>query len=289
LFKKFRVFLKDIKFEHSLFALPFAYLGLIMAEKGMPSARLWIWITAAMVSFRTMAMCLNRILDASIDARNPRTQGRAIPSGRLDRGRVWGIAVVSLVIFEYSARQLGPLCFMLSPVPVVLALIYPLMKKVSLLAHFVLGGVLGIAPYGAWIASRGTFGLVPTFLSLGVIVWVAGFDMIYALQDVEFDRAEKLHSFPAAFGQDLTLAATKVLHLLSVIFWALAGYFNGSGVWFFGGVLLAALFLNRSYHLIRSSGLAKIDEAFFTMNAVVSIGIFAAAVLDILWKGKAAG
>ena len=286
--KKIGIFFRDIKLEHSLFVLPFAYVGLFMAEKKVPGLFLFLWITVAMVSFRTTAMSLNRILDAAIDARNPRTRSRALPSGKLNKATVWTVAMVSLLLFEASAYQLGRLCFLLTPVPVILAFIYPLTKRVSWISHFVLGAVLGIAPYGAWIACRGTFDLVPALLSLGVLCWVAGFDMIYALQDVEFDRAEKLHSFPAAFGQNLTLAVARTLHLLSVVFWALAGYFNGSGVAFFTGVLLAAFFLNRGYRLVRSSGVAKINEAFFIMNAVVSIGIFAAVVIDTVWKGRTA-
>jgi 4-hydroxybenzoate polyprenyltransferase len=287
--KKIILFLKDIKFEHSLFALPFAYLGLVLAEGRMPSAHLWIWVTAAMVSFRTLAMALNRLFDASIDARNPRTQGRAIPSGKLSKGSVIAVSFLSLLLFEISAFILGPLCFLLSPVPFVLAAVYPVMKRVSWISHFVLGSVLAIAPYGAWIASRGEFAPAPTFLSLGVICWVAGFDMIYALQDLDFDREEGLHSFPARFGRELTLAATKWLHFLSVFFWALAGFFDGRGWGFFAGILLAAFFLYRSYRLVRSYGVAKINEAFFVMNVVVSVGIFAAAVLDLVFGRGSAG
>ena len=282
MFSRIKLFLNDIKFEHSLFALPFAYTGLFMAAKKVPGLFLFLWITVAMVSFRTTAMCLNRLLDAAIDARNPRTRSRALPSRKLSPVTVWIIAVVSLLVFEVSAYRLGMLCLLLTPVPLVLAFIYPLMKKVSWLSHFVLGAVLGIAPYGAWIACRGTLDLVPMFLSMGVLCWVAGFDMIYALQDVEFDRAEKLHSFPAAFGQNLTLAATAILHLLSVIFWALAGYLNGNGTVFFAGVLLAALFLNRGYRLVRSFGVAKMNEAFFIMNAIVSVTLLLVTALDVL-------
>lgn len=284
--EKIWIFSKDIKLEHSLFALPFAYLGLFMAEGKVPTLFLFVWITVAMVTFRTFAMCLNRLLDAPIDIKNPRTKNRALPSGKLTKPAVWTVAAVSLLIFELSAYKLKPLCFILTPVPIILAFIYPLMKRITWFSHFVLGSVLAIAPYGAWIASRGTFGVVPTLLSLGVVFWVAGFDMAYALQDVEFDRGEGLHSFPVAFGQDMTLALTQILHLLSVIFWVFAGFLNGRGTIFFGGVFLAALFLNRSYHMIRSADLAKIDKIFFVMNAIVSISVFGATVIDILWKGR---
>jgi len=281
--KKTILFFKDIKFEHSLFALPFAYLGLIMAENGMPSSRLWFWVTLAMVSFRTFAMGVNRLFDAAIDAKNPRTRDRAIPSGRLSKRAVTATAAISLAVFEYCAFILGPLCFLLSPVPFILAVFYPTMKRISWGSHFVLGSVLAIAPYGAWIASRGGFDLVPFLLSLGVIFWVAGFDMVYALQDIEFDRAEGLRSFPERFGKDLTLTATRILHLFSVIFWAVAGYLNGQGIFFFGGILLAALFMNRSHRLVRSFGTAKINEAFFVMNVIVSLGLFVATAVDIIF------
>jgi len=278
--KKIKVFFQDIKFEHSLFALPFAFLGLILAERGMPSLFLWVWITVAMVSFRTFAMGLNRFLDASVDAMNPRTAARAIPSGQLSKRWVGVILIVSALIFEFSAFKLGPLCFLLSPVPFILAAVYPLMKRFSYLSHFVLGSVLAIAPYGAWIASRGSLDLAPTFLSLGVICWVAGFDMVYALQDVEFDRKTGLHSFPAKFGTAVTLTTTRSLHFLSVIFWILAGYWNGQGVIFFAGILCAAIFLGRSHYLIRSYGIARINESFFVMNVFVSVGLLIATVLD---------
>lgn len=285
MFAKVRIFLEDIKFEHSLFALPFAYLGLMMAERGMPSGRLWLWITVAMVSFRTMAMGVNRLIDAPVDAENPRTQGRALPSGRLRHSFVGALAGLSLAIFGFSAYRLGTLCLLLAPVPVVLAWVYPFTKRISWLSHFVLGSVLAIAPYGAWIASRGTLGMVPLCLSIGVCFWVAGFDMIYALQDVACDRAHGLHSFPARFGQGMTLVAVKVLHMLSAIAWAVAGYLNQNGAVYFAGILLAALFLNRAYRLVRSFGVAKINEAFFVMNAIVSVGVFATAAIDMMLKG----
>jgi 4-hydroxybenzoate polyprenyltransferase len=279
---KAKIFLQDIKLEHSLFALPFAYLGLFFAEKQVPGAFLVVWITIAMVSFRTMAMALNRLFDRTIDAENPRTQGRALPQKKISAGFVRLSAAVSLLIFELSAWKLGRLCFLLSPVPVVLAVVYPLTKRFTWASHFVLGFVLGIAPYGAWIASRGSFGWAPAFLTAGVTLWVAGFDMIYALQDVDFDIKRGLHSFPARFGIAATLKLTRLLHVATVICWLAAGLLGGMGFWYWGGLVLVAGFLVREHQIVRTFGVAKINEAFFLMNAVVSVALFVSVVLDIV-------
>jgi 4-hydroxybenzoate polyprenyltransferase len=279
-----KIFLKDIKIEHSLFALPFAYLGLFFAEKKVPGLFLFVWITIAMVSFRTMAMALNRLLDRKIDAENPRTQGRALPQRKMRAGFVWLAAGVSLLIFEWSAYQLGSLCLWLSPVPVVLAVLYPFTKRFTWFSHFVLGLILGIAPYGAWIASRGSLGWTPAFLTAGVMLWVAGFDMIYALQDIDFDIKRGLFSFPARFGIASTLRLTRLLHMLAVLCWAAAGFLNGVGLIYWLGLALVVYFLIREHQLIRSSGIAKMNEAFFVMNAVASITLFVAIVLDVTLK-----
>jgi len=189
--QKTAVFLEMIKFEHSIFALPFAYLGLVLGEGGWPRWNLFLWVTVAMVSFRTMAMALNRIIDIEIDRDNPRTESRALPKGRLNIPFVWLASLVSFVIFEFSAYRLGPLCLALSPIPVALAWLYPWTKRFTWFSHLILGIILGIAPYGAWLASRDAFSWVPGFLFLGVATWVAGFDIIYALQDQDFDVIAK--------------------------------------------------------------------------------------------------
>ena len=284
IFVKLGLFLEMIKFEHSIFALPFAYLGLFFAERQVPSAFLVIWITLAMVSFRTMAMALNRLLDRVLDAKNPRTQARALPQKKLRTGFVWIAAVISWLVFEGSAWKLGPLCFWLSPVPVVLAWIYPLTKRFTWFSHFILGLVLGIAPYGAWIASRQDFGWAPTFLTAGVTLWVAGFDMIYALQDIDFDMKHGLFSFPARFGIAATLKLTRLLHAASVLCWLVAGLLAGMGFCYWVGLAMVAGFLVREHQLVRSFGVTRINEAFFLMNAVVSITLFFAAVLDVTIK-----
>ncbi|MFH0985754.1 MAG: UbiA-like polyprenyltransferase [Candidatus Omnitrophota bacterium] len=284
IFVKIGLFLEMIKFEHSIFALPFAYLGLLMAAGKWPSIFVFFWITVAMVSFRTMAMGLNRLLDLRIDAANPRTEGRALPQKKLRVSLVWGLVLLSFLVFEGSAYRLGALCFLLSPVPVVLAVVYPFTKRFTWFSHFVLGLVLGIAPYGAWIAVTGHFAWVPAFLSGGVLCWVAGFDMIYALQDAEFDRSYGLYSVPAKFGTARTMQWTQVLHVAAVLCWAVAGYLNSAG-WLYGiGLVLASCLLIREHSVIRSFGAAKMNEAFFILNAVISVTLLLAVVLDIAFK-----
>lgn len=283
--KRIVLFLRDIKIEHSLFALPFAYLGLFFAEKKVPGFFLFFWVTVAMVSFRTLAMSLNRLLDRKIDAENPRTQGRVLPQKKIKVRFVWWAAAVSLLVFEGSALTLGPLCLWLSPIPVVLAWIYPLTKRFTWASHFVLGLVLGIAPYGAWIAVTGEFAWAPAFLTLGVTLWVAGFDMIYALQDIDFDMKHGLFSFPARFGVAATLRLTRVLHVATVLSWLVAGLFADAGFCYWAGLLLVSGFLVREHQLVRAFGISKINEAFFLMNVVVSVTLFLAVVWDVTLKG----
>jgi 4-hydroxybenzoate polyprenyltransferase len=285
IFAKLVLFLEMIKFEHSVFALPFAYLGLFFAEEKVPSLFLFFWITVAMVSFRTMAMALNRLFDRAIDAKNPRTQDRALPKKKLRTGFVWLAVAASFLVFEGSAYKLGNLCLWLSPIPVVLAWIYPFTKRFTWASHFVLGLILGIAPYGAWIASRQTLDWAPAFLTLGVTCWVAGFDMIYAFQDIDFDMKHGLFSFPARFGIAVTLKLTHLLHAMSILCWLAAGLCAGMGFCYWVGLTIVAGFLIRENQLVRSFGVAKINEAFFLMNAVVSITLFLAVVLDVTLKG----
>lgn len=278
---KVKTFLEMIKFEHSIFALPFAYLGLILAEGGWPSLSLFGWVSLAMLSFRTMAMGLNRLIDAALDAQNPRTEKRALPAAKLTPAFVWLVSGIALAVFEIAAYRLGPLCLRLSPIPVLLAWLYPWTKRFTWLSHFVLGMILGIAPYGAWLGSRGEFSWVPAGLMLGVVAWVAGFDMIYALQDVAFDRQHGLQSFPVRFGVGATLRATRILHAVTLVSWFLAGRGAGLGSVYGVGMGLVSFFLIREHWLIRNFGLRKVEEAFFTMNAAVSMAVLFAAVADI--------
>ncbi len=282
---KSAIFLEMIKFQHSLFALPFAYIGLWLAESGWPRLHVFGWVTVAMVSFRTMAMGLNRLIDCHIDRLNPRTEKRALPAGLLKPGFVWAITLLSWIIFEISAYRLNPLCFKLSAIPVFLAWLYPWTKRFTWLSHAVLGIILGIAPYGAWIASRGDFSWIPALLTAGVTAWVAGFDIIYALQDTDFDKGLRLYSIPAKFGTETALGITHILHGVAVLAWGTAGFLAGLGAVYAIGIVLVAVFLIRENYLARNFGLAKIQETFFTLNIVVSLSLFVVTILEFSFKG----
>lgn len=279
---KLLTFLEMIKFEHSIFALPFAYLGLFLALENWPSLQLFGWITLAMVSFRTLGMALNRLIDKEIDARNPRTQNRALPQGKLKSNFVWAVTIASFIIFELTTLRLGRICFFLSPILVLLAFIYPFTKRFTWLCHFVLGIILGSAPYGAWLAAGRDFSWAPGFITLGVASWVAGFDILYALQDVAFDQKSGLHSFPAKFGRNASLKAVRVLHAFTILFWFLAGREARLGPIYLAGLGVIAFLLLREHTLVRNFGIAKINEAFFTTNAVVSLSIFFITLMDLI-------
>lgn len=284
--EKLRIFLEMIKFEHSIFALPFAYMGLFLASTERPSARIFFLVTAVMVAFRSMAMGANRILDRTIDAANPRTRSRAIPAGLLRVRTVVFLTAGFGILYFISCWVLGGLCWMLSPIPFILAWLYPLTKRFTWFSHGVLGIILGISPYGAWLAVTGQFSWVPGFLTLGVAAWVAGFDILYALQDEEFDRSAALKSWPARFGKAASLVTARRLHFLACVCWAAAGWLAELGVSYWLGWILSCLFLLREHWLVKSSGLEKIQEAFFTMNAAVGMILFVSVVIErSAWGG----
>ncbi len=279
------LFLEMIRFEHSIFALPFAYIGLLLASQGWPSAKSFWGVTGAMVSFRTMAMGLNRLIDHSIDALNPRTSNRALPAGNLKRSYVWFWTAASFAAFEIFAFWLHPLCLKLSWIPVALAAIYPYLKRISWLSHSVLGLVLGIAPAGAWVAVRGNLSGAPIWMSLGVMFWVTGFDILYAIQDMTFDRRHGLFSFPACFGLQASLIMTRLLHVLTVWMWFAAGQEASLGWPYFVGLALVMAFLLKEHFLVELFGTDRMQEAFFNMNAGISLVVFFSVLLDFGIRG----
>ncbi len=270
--KNTRLSLEIINIEHSLFALPFAFLGAVLAANGLPSARQILWIIVAMVGARSAAMAFNRIADRSFDAKNPRTASRAIPAGLLSVGFVWAFTIASAGLFLLAAAMLNHMTLLLSPVALACVLLYSLTKRWTKFSHLVLGASLAIAPTGAWIAVRGEIGSpVPLLLSLVVLLWTAGFDVLYACQDYDFDRREGLKSIPARFGISRALWIARALH--AAAFLALVWLFvvTQLGPVAFAGVIATAALLVYQHRLVRADDLGRLNAAFFTTNAFVSV------------------
>jgi len=277
-----RRFASLVKIEHTVFALPFAYVGAFLAVDAVPSGHDLVWITLAMVGARSLAMALNRLIDAEIDARNPRTAGRDLPAGRLTRAQVLGFCLVSLAVFLVAGWQLDPLCRLLWPIPVAGFVVYPYLKRVTWRAHLWLGAVDGLAPMGAWIAIRGDLPWQAWALGGAVACWVAGFDLFYSLFDVEIDRAQGLHSWATRWGERGVFRGARVLHLLTVWLLAAAGAGLDAGLWYWLGVAVVAAILLYEHLIVRPDDLRRLDAAFFTVNGVLAItfGVFVA--LDTL-------
>jgi 4-hydroxybenzoate polyprenyltransferase len=277
-----RRFASLVKFEHTVFALPFAYVGAFLAVDGVPSAHDLVWVTVAMISARSLAMGLNRLIDAGIDARNPRTVGRELPAGLLSAAQVLVFCLLSLATFLIAVFQLDPLVRWLWPIPVAGFVIYPYLKRFTWLSHLWLGAVDGLAPVGAWVAITGELPLEAWLLGGAVAAWVAGFDLFYSLLDVEVDRRERLHSWATRFGERGVFRGARVLHVLTVVLLALAGLGLDVGAAYWLGVLVVAGLLAYEHSLIRPGDLRRLDTAFFTMNGVISVAFFAFVLLDSL-------
>ncbi|MBA3469708.1 MAG: UbiA family prenyltransferase [Herpetosiphonaceae bacterium] len=264
----------NIKVEHTIFALPFAYLGMVLATKTMPGWSVFLIVTVAMVAARTAAMSLNRYLDRHIDARNPRTANRPIPVGTLSARSVLAVALVSLVVLVIMAALLNPLCLLLSPIAVLALTGYSALKRFTWLCHFGLGFTDAIAPAGGWLAVNPRFSLPMILLAAAVGIWIAGFDIIYACQDVEFDRAERLHSLPARFGIPTALLVAKLCHVAMVALLLGVGVALGMTWLFYVGVAVAAGLLIYEHSLINPRDLSKINIAFFTVNSYIAGTLF---------------
>jgi 4-hydroxybenzoate polyprenyltransferase len=287
LFKEFRrragVYLELVKFSHTIFALPFALMGVLLAAGGMPTAGQLFWILAAMVGARTGAMACNRLLDFGIDALNPRTKDRPLPAGQVSPWQVSLLILASYGIFIFAASQLNHICFILSPYVVIILSLYSLAKRFTSYTHYILGFSLGMSPIGAWLAVSGSLSWTPAFLGLAVLCWVSGFDLLYALQDIEFDREAGLFSLPLKLGVPGTLQLAKRLHLamLGLLFLVfLSSPYLG---WLYLlGLLIAAALLHYEHQLISADDLSRIDAAFFTMNGYLSVSLFLLTAVDIL-------
>lgn len=275
-----RRFASLVKLEHTVFALPFAYVGALLAVDGVPRGRDLLWITVAMVGARSLAMGLNRLVDAELDAHNPRTATRELPSGRLGRGQVLAFCAASLTLFLVAIFQLDPLVRWLWPIPVVGFVIYPYLKRLTWLTHLWLGAVDGLAPVGAWVAITGELPWEAWALGAAVACWIAGFDLFYALLDLEIDQRQGLHSAATRFGVSGAFDGARVLHAATVALLAIVGLGLPVGLLYWIGVAVVAALLAYEHSLIRPDDLRRLDLAFFTMNGIISVAFFAFVLAD---------
>jgi len=282
LFHNLRVTLEMIKWEHSIFALPFALCGAMLAADGIPTAHQLIWIVIAMVAARSAAMAFNRLADASLDAANPRTRTRALPAGHLTPVFVATFVVVTSAVFVIAASQLNRLSLWLSPVALAVLLLYSYSKRVTRWSHLVLGFALGIAPAAAWIAVRGSLDPRILLLTAAVTFWVGGFDVLYACQDFDFDRGAGLHSVPRYFGIPAALWIARGFHAAMVALLVVVLIVFGMGKLAVCGVVVVVLLLLYEHSLVKADDLSKLNAAFFTMNGVISVLFFVFVAADLL-------
>jgi 4-hydroxybenzoate polyprenyltransferase len=271
-----------VRIEHTVFALPFAYVGALLSVDGWPGLADMLWITVAMVGARTLAMSLNRLVDAEIDARNPRTASRELPSGALSRMQVVALSLAALGVFLLAVSQLDPVVRWLWPIPVAMFVVYPYLKRFTWLCHLWLGACLGLAPVGAWLAVTGTAPWEAWALGAAVMFWVAGFDLFYSLFDLEHDRDEGLQSWAVRFGERGVFTGARALHIGTVVLLASAGTGLGVSFFYWLGVAATATLLAYEHAIIRPGDLRRLDAAFFTLNGVISVVFLAFVALDVL-------
>jgi 4-hydroxybenzoate polyprenyltransferase len=273
--------LQLVRFSHTIFALPFAFAGALLAELAFPGPVVLLWILVAMVGARTAAMALNRLIDARIDALNPRTASRELPTGRVTRRQVAALAVAGLVVLLVAVSQLPEITWYLWPIPVALFAIYPYAKRFTWTCHFILGITIGLAPIGAWIAVTGSFGTGGVLLGLAVATWIAGFDIIYALLDVEFDRANGLHSFPARFGPRSAMWVARGLHAATIALLLGAGAASHANGWYFAGVLACGGILVYEHVTADPANQQAIQRAFGSANMLMAVVFLTGVILAV--------
>jgi 4-hydroxybenzoate polyprenyltransferase len=278
-------FLESIKFSHSIFALPFALMATLLARQGtLPQLREVAFVIICMVGARTWAMGVNRLVDSRIDAANPRTQNRAVPSGRISPQRMILFSGIGAMVFSLSAYALSPLAGWLSlPVLIILAS-YSFTKRFTFFCHFWLGICLGLAPLGAWVALKNTFPIEMIWLSMGIALWVAGFDILYALQDEAFDKKVKLHSIPARFGTSVSVVVSRISHFFAAICFAVFGHLYQLGTLFFTGLFVACVLMLWQHWLTRKGNLDRIGIAFFNLNGWIAVLLFSCAAASLYIK-----
>jgi 4-hydroxybenzoate polyprenyltransferase len=284
LFRNIGVTLEMIKWEHSIFVLPFALCGAMLAAGGWPTARQLSWIIVAMVAARSAAMAFNRVADVEIDAANPRTRTRALPAGTLSRGFVTGFVIVSAGVFFLAASQLNRLSLLLSPVALAIVMLYSYTKRFTRWSHLVLGLAMGIGPTAAWIAVRGSLDPRILILTGVVLFWGAGFDVLYSCQDHQFDNEHGLHSIPRFFGIRNSLIISRCFHaiMLALLAWAIVAF--GLGMWAAIGAAVVAALLLYEHSIVKADDLSRLNAAFFTMNGFVSVAFFVFVAADVLTR-----
>ncbi|MBF0564309.1 MAG: UbiA family prenyltransferase [Nitrospirae bacterium] len=279
-FGRLVLYLRMIKFSHSIFALPFAFTSAILAYGGIPALRQVLWITVAMVGARSAAMGMNRVIDRKIDALNPRTKNREIPLGVIGVGEAAVFIVVSLAVLVYAAYNLNYLCFKLSPLAIGILFFYSFTKRFTWLSHVVLGVAISFAPIGAWIAVKGTFSLSITPLVLAVVFWLAGFDTLYGLNDLEFDKQHGLFSIPRRFGKEKAIMIARGFHILTWALLILNGLVFELGLFYYTGIVIVTFFLFYEHYIIKPNDLSRLNMAFFNMNGYISVTIFVFVLLE---------
>ena len=282
LLARIHLFLEMIKFSHTVFALPFALTGAVLAARGIPDGRTLFWILVAMVGARSGAMGMNRYADRDLDALNPRTRERALPRGLIRPGQVLALVALSFGLLLLAAYYLNPLCLALAPLAIVVLAGYSYTKRFTSFSHLILGLCLAFAPIGAWIAVAGRLEVAPLLLGAAVLCWVAGFDILYALADVSFDRAHGLFSIPTLLGERGGLSVSLLLHALTPLLLAAVGSLLGLGAWYYAGVLFVLLLLAAEHVIIRRYGTSRLEFAFFNVNGILSVGIFLFTLADLL-------
>ncbi len=278
---KVKLILRMIKIEHTVFALPFAFMGAFLAARGWPTSRQVLWILVAMVGIRSAAMAFNRLADAKIDAANLRTRNREIPRGALQKSEVWVFVVVSSALFVLAAYELNRLCFMLSPLALAATFFYSFTKRFTWLSHLFLGGAIGLAPIGGWLAVAGSFHPIGFLLGAAVLFWIAGFDIVYACQDYEFDCSYMLQSIPQRWGIGRALRISELCHLITFLLLVTVGILAGLGPVYYGGLVLILAFLVAQHLIVSPEDLSRVNVSFFTMNGLISLVIFVATVLSL--------
>jgi len=282
LYRQLKIVLEMVKIEHTIFALPFAFLSALLALRGWPDIEQVAWILLAMVGARSAAMAFNRLVDLPFDSKNPRTSNRALPRRLVTKGFVTGFIIVSSAALVFAASRLNRLSLMLSPVALAIVFFYSFTKRFTWLSHIFLGIALAAAPIGAWIALRGTIELSPLILGLAVMLWVSGFDIIYSCQDLDFDRKESLYSIPGRFGITAALRISAFLHLIMTGILAFLFWKEGLGTISYIGLAVVGLLLAYEHSLVRPGDMSRANTAFFTVNGWISILLFVSAMIDLL-------